>query len=379
MAMRKVTPSQDQAEWGRTTAILNGGGSAGFNKMASDTYVPPKMVEAIRAISASPDPSMVYYYDRAMGAGEYYRANNNADWFPEKMLRRDHHTFEKHAKLYRNHVTTDEPIGDVLCAVYNDALHTVDLINRAPLSKVALDDDRLKRGMSIKTSMGCAVPYDKCSICGNMARTKAEHCDHIRWSRNNLVNGRQAYMINEEGVFRDISIVAIPAAPESAIIHKIASLTSPFEGHADKLAKMFKRVPSMSMPLLDAREARGAVEPRVIMMLSHLKRADAILTLQAAVGVLRPDEYHALMHADATLLHPECAPVINLARRSPEPVVGVTYNKLASVIKTAPTQGEPDGAAIVDWMEQSDLDSYLAYRHSFPYNQQAQDRFLYLR
>jgi hypothetical protein len=374
MTMRKETPFQDYAEWGRTATVIS---NETLNKIASEEFVPPKIASCIAEIQSSPDTSMVYMYDRALGAGEYYRANNNGDYFPEGMLRRDHPTFEKHAKLYRNHVTSAEPTGDVMCAEYNDKLHTVDLITRAPLAKVAAEDARLRSGFTVKTSMGASVPYDVCSICGHQAKTRVEYCDHVRYNKHRLVNGRQVYMINPQGVFKDISIVVVPAAPESSIIHKIASLHAP-QPAFDKRSTMYKRVPG-NMRVMHPREIRGAVQPRVIQMLSHIKTADALATLSYAVGIIRPDEFMALLYKEASMLRPDEIPVVYRDVQPMPCAMGSVFSKLAHHIQHDELQYAPDEVKVASWMDDHARGLYLEYREMLPASIKADSRYCYLR
>lgn len=366
----KRTPWQDHAPWGDTVQRI---GQDTLAKIAStEDYLPPKIEEGIRWIGQSAQPGFAYLLDRALGADEYYGPNNNGDGFPEAMLIRDHATFEKHAHVYRHHKTFEEPTGNVLTSAWNDRLRTVDLILEVPLAKVAEDISRLGRGLALQTSMGCSVPFDQCSYCGNKATTRALYCGHLRQYMLRILNGKQVYAINPSGVFKDISFVFIPAAPESAVIGKIAS--------ARGLSNQPTRKRASAVPQLYARAAeyRGAVRPVAIQSASHLKTASSILTLHEAVGVLRPDEYVALLRKDASVLRPEIIPLVRGGQVDAAHFSGTSERKLAGLLSRIEREPAPDGAAWADWMTDDERSSYLRYRASVPWSSHT-DNTLYLR
>ena len=76
--------------------------SLGMEKTAADdrisTYVREMLV---------PQPDKFYLHINAMGAGEYYGSNKNADFFPEEQLKKYHKTFEETGYVYRHHINKD--------------------------------------------------------------------------------------------------------------------------------------------------------------------------------------------------------------------------------------------------------------------------------
>lgn len=275
--------------------VVNISSDAGLEKVASfGTHIPDKLAREIDKISRIKDPDHVYFYNRALGAGEVYGPNNNGDWFSRDDLIKNHHTFEKNAKLYRHHQNKDprNAIGDVPAAAYNHPLDTVDLIIKAPLSKVAED----LRGAEAKkkliaTSMGAKVPADVCSYCGNRASNRMQYCTHLRSMMLKIHDGRQVFARNPDPNFIDISIVFIPAAGESAMLRKIAELSH------NKVSELVKR------DIGNVKAKRGAIKPEIISAVSNIGDSKRVIaSLHAAYGELRPDEFDAIMSKNASLI-----------------------------------------------------------------------------
>ena len=73
----------------------------------------------IEALKQNDDKS--YALVNALGAGEYFGANKNGDYFPEDVLKQYHKTFEALAHVYRHHVNKDpkKSMGKVVFSHYN--------------------------------------------------------------------------------------------------------------------------------------------------------------------------------------------------------------------------------------------------------------------
>lgn len=175
-----------------------------------------------------PEPDKVYLHILAMGAGEFYGSNRNADYFPENNLIDYHKTFETSpAHVFRNHINKNPEIalGKVICAVYNERMHRVELVVWIDKEKGYDVVQRLERGEFPATSMACKTPYDVCSICGNKAHTRQEYCDHLTGQLGRIYpDGRKVMAYNTAPLkFFDISIVVRPADVTSSILQKVAS------------------------------------------------------------------------------------------------------------------------------------------------------------
>lgn len=176
-----------------------------------------------------PDDKHVFVHVIAMTAGEYYGCNRNGDFFREKDLKEHHKSFLSSAHIFLHHVNKDpkKSIGKPVYSFYNDNMHRVELIlaiqRDNPLAKDTVD--KIKSGAQVYVSMGCRVPYDECSICGNKAKTRAQYCEHLRYNmRRILPDGRQVYALNPPPLkFFDISFVRRPADPTAYGLAKVAA------------------------------------------------------------------------------------------------------------------------------------------------------------
>lgn len=170
--------------------------------------------------------NFMYLHVIAMSAGEYYGCNINKDYFPEQDLINRHKTFETNAKVFKEHDNkpTSQDYGHVEFAWYNTKMHRVELILAIDRIKGKWIVDKQNAGEQLCVSMGTKVKFDICSICGNHASKPNEYCEHIRFHKGEVFpNGKQAYMINPNPTFFDISIVARPADKTAFVLSKVAS------------------------------------------------------------------------------------------------------------------------------------------------------------
>lgn len=179
--------------------------------------------------SFKPNPGFTYLHVIAMGAGEYYGCNVNGDYFPEKDLIARHHTFVEQAKVFKEHDNkpTSPSFGNVVFSWYNPKMHRVELI--LALDKIKGEEfiRRQDAGEQLEVSMGCRVRFDICSICGNKATAKNPYCEHIKYHKREVYpDGKQAYMINVNPTFFDISIVRRRADKIAYVLNKVASVNS---------------------------------------------------------------------------------------------------------------------------------------------------------
>jgi len=186
-----------------------------------------EMQEAIKDIKPGSDKS--YILVNAMGAGEYWGSNKNADYFPEKSLELYHKTFET-AGVFKHHQNKDpeKSLGKVCFAHYNPNMHRVELLLEVNKTKAPDIINRIEQNEKIAVSMGCKVPWDKCSICYKKASKADEYCDHIKKEKNRIYeDGRKVAMVNENPRFFDISFVTIPADRGGYMMRKIAEVEEP--------------------------------------------------------------------------------------------------------------------------------------------------------
>lgn len=201
--------------------VLDLNASQGLVKAAADS----RISEYVSQID--PKQGKIYLHIVAMGAGEYYGANRNADYFPEEALLAHHKTFETGpAYVYRNHVNKNPAIaiGKVVFSIYNERMHRVELIAEVDTELGKDIENRVAKGDYPATSMACKTPYDVCSICHNKAHTRQEYCGHLRNELGRLYpDGRRVMALNVAPLkFFDISIVIRPADVTSSILQKVA-------------------------------------------------------------------------------------------------------------------------------------------------------------
>lgn len=182
-----------------------------------------------------PEADKVYIHILAMGAGEYFGANRNQDYFPENNLIDWHKTFETSpAHIFRNHVNKDPAIaiGKIIFSVYNERMHRVELIGYIDRSRGDDVIQLIERGQFPATSMACKTPYDVCAICQNRASTRQEYCEHLASELGRIYpDGRKSMALNVAPLrFFDLSIVGRPADPTSAVLQKVA-----FQGDPDQI------------------------------------------------------------------------------------------------------------------------------------------------
>ncbi|MCD6347346.1 MAG: hypothetical protein J7L96_08005, partial [Bacteroidales bacterium] len=213
--------------------------------------LPTETVKFIESISPSPGKS--YLLINALGAsgilykGGIWGQNRNADYFAEADLidiqsakeamknpgdkkgvrLKRYKTFEN-GHFFPNHSNKDpnKAIGKVLFADYDIDMHRVLLIVEFWRSKDRMLAGMIDRDIPISTSMGCRVPGDYCTICGNYSRKpdRSDACIHVREMRGKILeDGRRVGMINKEPRFFDISHVVVGADATSKVLMKVAS------------------------------------------------------------------------------------------------------------------------------------------------------------
>ena len=167
----------------------------------------------------------------ALGCCEYWGSNSNGDMFETRALAHDGddygaRTFEKYAYPFKHHVNKDpaKAYGDkVTLARFYAPTGRVQLIAAFHNDKSADIITDVENGDYPEVSMGCRVPNDRCSICGNLAKTRADYCIHAKYQMNKILpDGRRVGVYNDRPKFFDISIVLIGAEKASHVLKKVA-------------------------------------------------------------------------------------------------------------------------------------------------------------
>ncbi len=244
-------------------------------------------------------PSLYYVVINALGSFEVWGVNGNGDSFPEDSLsnlslRSDlgtpndygYKTFEYYAKLFKHHVNKpDSPsYGEVIFSYWNPTMHRVELVVGIDRVKGADIVEAMESGGNVAVSMGCKVPWDECSICGNRAKTRAQYCKHTKTHLNRLVGedtaakwskelgkeilpGTKVHTINRFPKFFDISKVHIGADRTAFVLGKAAA-----EG--DNIASV------------DMAEALGVTDE----LFDKVANLGKVSEIEKEVGSLGPDD-----------------------------------------------------------------------------------------
>lgn len=236
----------------------------------------PPQLDMIRHYlkSMRKDEANLYTLLSALGAGEFWGSNSNADIFPlESLLHTPPNWNDKPldqqrligarwewgyptfygAKTYQHHVNKDpaRAFGSIDFAIWDDYMKRVLLvvcINRAiAREKGAIGVvDRIDNGEYPMVSMGCRVPMDLCSVCTDWSRitknpkvdlaehkkspirglatTRDEYCQHLKFELNKIYpDGKKVMMINLHPKFFDLSFVFIGADKTSYVLAKLGS------------------------------------------------------------------------------------------------------------------------------------------------------------
>jgi hypothetical protein len=233
MALTKLIDNSSIFKDEPQVTILDFNSSRGLLKQASADIRIRDFTSQIK-----PEPNKVYVHILAMGAGEWYGANRNADYFPEHNLIDCYKTFETSpAHIFRNHINKNPAIaiGQVIFAIYNERMHRVEIIAWIDKDKGSDVVARIETGDFPATSMACRTPYDVCSICGNKAHTRQEYCEHLSENLGKVYpDGRKVMALNVAPLkFFDMSIVIRPADVTSSVLQKVASENGRIIGSVD--------------------------------------------------------------------------------------------------------------------------------------------------
>lgn len=230
--------------------------SAEFNveilKKSETLKVDKVMSKTAKLVTVAPkEDDFLYIRNRAVSAGnvipqpdgsaisvpidEYYKnfekyskicrnANDNGDFFSEEELKSKYKTFiGKSAFVDHNNENVENARGIIVDAVWNDRGKFVELLKAVDKKAYPELARGIEKGYITDTSMGCRCGKSICSICGNVATTEDEFCDHIKNYKGSTYNGLPVFEDNRDVDFFEDSFVTIGADPEAKILEKVAS------------------------------------------------------------------------------------------------------------------------------------------------------------
>lgn len=152
----------------------------------------------------------------AMGNSDQYGFNRNGDYFAGDVLEKNAHTFVKYGHVFREHRNKDpkKAIGSIKYAAYDPkGMQRVELIIHLDKDKAEEEYEMAKSGSALNFSMSCKVPNDRCSCCGNEAKSLSGYCDHLKSHMGQYMPEfkKYAFAYNDQPKFFDISVVKTPA------------------------------------------------------------------------------------------------------------------------------------------------------------------------
>lgn len=341
MSMIKVIQphAQDFSEPVAALIKLSSRGIIGVDKQNLIKRAGAEFTDKIANIKFAADEVPVHLI--AIGATEDYGPNRNGDGFTRDCCRKYHHTFEKFARFYRDHANKNpaKSYGLVKASFYNEPMRRIELVCALNSTKEAAERngglvadkelEKLSNEQEIPVSMACKIPFDKCSACGNTARTRAEYCDSIENGghckagglKHNigrvLEDGHILHADNPDPSFFDISHVFRPAdriAYVSGQLQKAASngCLSGVE-LAEQLGVTFPL--ALEMATVGTKKAQAQLQ-----MLQTLAETERALTLQG----LTKTAAHTPTGLAAALQQPIDAN---------DPITSSEYVKLAEVLR----------------------------------------------
>ncbi len=224
------------------------GSSGAFEKTAgapafADWQNGDELRSYISKISKEDREKNAYVLVNALGAGEYFGSNINADYFPWNSLAHEgddygYKTFLK-AHAFQHHVNKDptRAFGVPVLSLLNTQMKRVELVVKLNREKARAEGAdgiivRIDKGEFPDVSMGCKVPFDVCYVCGHRSKTKDDYCVHMRppedlrhiYGPNKiLADGKRCCVINTVPRFFDISFVFIGADKTAKVMAKLAS------------------------------------------------------------------------------------------------------------------------------------------------------------
>lgn len=292
------------------TIRANGGSLV---KHAAASEWPAEILEFINKLV--PKDGMHYSLCNALGAGEYWSSNVNGDYFEQDELINNHGSFLK-GTPFMHHVNKDpaKGYGEILFSTYNPRMNRVELIVGHDTNKLPKEiTKKLENDELVNLSMGCRVPYDVCSICGNKAPSPKDYCDHVKKTGLNYVypDGRKVFLFNPDPDFFDISIVIVPADKTACVLAKIfgaskvAAISDPLRGFRgivtpSSVKAEMQKTANENIMLIDSINNRPATLLRDI-ALKTKTAAGLSESIKHSNAYFRPNEVQAMLFMQAGL------------------------------------------------------------------------------
>lgn len=133
-------------------------------------------------------PGEVPVHFIALGATEGFGVNRNFDGFGATTCERDHGTFAKYGRVFRNHKNKDRTrsYGRIIKSAYNQRMKRIELLAGLNATEQVAERNggrladqemaALEKEGTFPSSMASKIPYDVCLACGQKARTRDDYC-----------------------------------------------------------------------------------------------------------------------------------------------------------------------------------------------------------
>lgn len=159
------------------------------------------------------------------------RAEASLDWVDAQNIKLGDRVIQN---PYEESSYTVFECGEVTNIVVEDIADT-------PVYNLSVEEDESFVAENVAVH-NCRVRFDVCSICGNKATAKNPYCEHIKYHKREVYpDGKQAYMINVNPTFFDISIVRRRADKIAYVLNKVAS-TDSAASLMEKNAELFEHL-----------------------------------------------------------------------------------------------------------------------------------------
>jgi len=287
-----------------------------LTKLAAASEWPPEVTDFINKLV--PKEHCHYSLCNALGAGEYWSSNVNGDFFEQDELIEHHPSFLS-GTPFMHHINKDpsKGYGKIHFSAYNPRMNRVELVVEYDTTKLPKDIvSKLEKDELVSLSMGCRVPYDVCSICGNKALTPKDYCEHVTKNGLNYVypDGRKVFVYNPDPDFFDISIVVVPADKTACILAKIfgatkvAKISDPLRGFRDLVipssvkAAMVKEAAEKESELAPPDTLKNLSFKEIVKIAADTKTAKGLAdSIKVSNAYFKPNEIQAILFSQLGL------------------------------------------------------------------------------
>ena len=300
MSMIKVIQpgAQDFSEPVAALIKISSRGLLGVDKQVLIKRAGAEFADKLQHIKFAKDEVPVHMI--AIGATEDYGPNRNGDGFSRECCQQYHPTFEKFARFYRDHANKNpaKSFGIVKASAYHEPMRRIELVVALNGSKEAAERngglladkeiEKLAADKDIAVSMACKIPFDKCSACGNSAKTRAEYCDssehggHCKAGglKHNigrvLEDGHVLHADNPNPSFFDISHVFRPADRIAYISGKLEKAAGVSTMSGAELAEQLGVTAPIGFEFSTPPSVRGQLQLAVLNQLVQAEKSGAL-------------------------------------------------------------------------------------------------------